>query len=137
LFNNGAFLLKILLENSRGSILLETLVSIVILGVIVVGSFYSYSFVYQRIQSQRQQRIALSVLQGWMERTISSLDLMGPNALNDLREEFESQIDTFFISDNQNIEPYIHIGNREGMTTIDIEISLNGLPISLYTEIDL
>lgn len=67
------------LKHSCGSILLETLISIVILGLIAIGSFYSYGFVYQRINFQRQQRLALGVLQGWMEETISSLLDPDPN----------------------------------------------------------
>lgn len=80
--------------------MLETLISIVILGLIAVGSFYSYSFVYQRIFSQRQQRFALGVLQGWMEYTISFLlDPNDPLDTNDisrsLNEKEQILVDRF------------------------------------------
>jgi hypothetical protein len=114
-------------EYSVGSILLETLISILILGLIATGSFYSYGFVYQRIHSQRQQRFALSMLQGWMEDTISSLldpdelleltklkDQKNDNAIKkylrekerDFREKFKAEISTL-IDPNDNINPEI------------------------------
>lgn len=127
--------MNILPEHFRGSILLETLIAIVILGLIVTGSLYSYSFVYQTIRSQRQQKIALSMLQGWMERAISSFHESGFIDKERLIEEFESQIEDFFISDTQNIEAYIDTNNKNGMTTLKIGINLDGLPISLYTEL--
>lgn len=125
-----------ILKQFHGSILLEALISIVILGLIVTGSFFSYGFVYQRIRSQRRQRQALSLLQGWMEEAIASTYLNAPNAEDIFRNEFESQIEDFYEFDFQNIDPDIDIDNRNGMTTIEIQISLNGLPISLYTELE-
>lgn len=81
---NSHFLKKFKRQN--GSILLETLISIVILGLIVIGSFYSYSLVHQRIRFQRQYRIVLGLLQGWMERAISSV--LDSNYLKDLDPDF-------------------------------------------------
>ena len=65
----------------KGSILIETLISIILLGLIVIGSFYSYSLVHQRILTQRQHRVALGVLQGWMEKTTSHIisNYLDPN----------------------------------------------------------
>ena len=114
-------------EYSVGSILLETLISIVILGLIATGSFYSYSFVYQRIHSQRQQRLALGVLQGWMEETISSLlnESLNPAILRDINSKriieqyyitkFKAERSTM-IDPNNNINP--------GIALIDPNISL-------------
>ncbi len=120
-----------MLKHFHGSILLETLITIVILGLIVTGSFYSYSFVYQRIHFQHQQKIALSVLQGLMEQAM----IQGPNAENNLREEFESQRENLFKHGNQTFDS--DFGRRGDMTTINLTISLDGFPITLYTEINL
>lgn len=100
--------MNILLQHFRGSILLETLISIVILGVIVIGSFFSYSYVYQRIYSQRQQRLALGVLQGWMEEAISSiLDPNDPldfsNIPNSLNTSLNNKEDSLIVEFNNKI----------------------------------
>lgn len=126
--------------------MIETLISIVLLGLIVVGSFYSYSFVHQRILTQRQQRIALGVLQGWMEKTSSYLitheatdDLTDSNVLADIensfRQEFIDDVSTLF-TPGISIDPNIALkSNGNDLIEIRIWATLNGLPISLYTEL--
>ena len=131
----------------NGSILIETLISIVLLGLIVVGSIYSYSLVHQRILSQRQQRVALGVLQGWMEQTSSHLfSYPDPNALmkqpvldgiknHFILDVFNDDIANMFVP-GTNIVPGIEI-HPNGKNIIDIRIwvTINGLPVTLYTQL--
>lgn len=139
-----------ILKHSSGSILLETLISIVLLGLIVIGSFYSYSIFQKRILAQRQQRIVLGILQGWMEQTMSSLmdsnNPLDPNVLinpidkakkeNEFMEQFKTEIPSIF-DPNTDIDPNIVLDlNNDKMITIRIRVTLNDLPITLYTEIN-
>ena len=141
-----------ILKQSSGSILLETLISIVLLALIVIGSFYSYSIFQKRILAQRQQRIALSMVQGWMEQAM--LSLMDPNSQcdpnnpndtakkeNELWEQFKTEMKQFNTKNFSGLDPDTDIdrpklGLNDNMITIGIGITLNDLPINLYTEIN-
>ncbi|MGA1790714.1 MAG: hypothetical protein ACMUIM_04455 [bacterium] len=126
--------------------MLETLISILLLGLIVVGSFYSYSFVHQRILSQRQQRIVLGVMQGWMEKTSSYIlsneatdDLTDPNVQigieNSFRQQFRDDVSTLF-TPGISIDPNIDLNSIDNdLIEIRIWATLNGMPIYLYTEL--
>ena len=134
------------LKKKKGSILLETLISIVLLGLIVVGSFYSYSFVHQRILAQRQQRIVLGVMQGWMEEISSYLISNGatdnfadPNVQagveNRFRQQFRDDASVLF-TPGITIDPNIDLVSIDNdLIEIRIWATLNGMPINLYTEL--
>jgi len=134
-----------ILKVHYGSILLETLISIVLLGLIVVGSFYSYSFVHQRILAQRQQRIVLGVMQGWMEEISSYIISNGatdnfsdPNVQigleNRFRQKFTKDVSVLF-TPGIIIIPDIIIDPDNDLIEITIKATLNGMPINLYTEL--
>ncbi|MGA1841344.1 MAG: hypothetical protein ACMUIU_12025 [bacterium] len=131
-----------MLKHFHGSILLEALISIIILGLIVIGSFYSYSFVYQRIRSQRDQREALGRIQGWMELT--RLYVSDPNNSSNLNNSANTNIAAILLQhfapdiDTNIFDPSevdIRVDTNNSMVIIRSSINLDGLPLPLYTEI--
>jgi len=124
------------------------MISILLLGIIVIGSFYSYSFVHHRILAQREQRNALGVLQGWMEDTTSYIqNNVDPNTLINqetlsnfedvLRHQFIMEVPSIFARDI-TVVPNINLIsdlNDNKMIQIYLQATLDGLPISLYSEV--
>jgi len=139
---------KVLANKPYGSILIEIMISILLLGIIVIGSFYSYSFVHHRILAQREQRNALGVLQGWMEDTTSYIqNNVDPNTLINqetlsnfedvLRHQFIMEVPSIFARDI-TVVPNINLIsdlNDNKMIQIYLQATLDGLPISLYSEV--
>lgn len=137
-------------ELLSGFILLEVIISIFLFGFIILGSFYSYSFVHQRLQRQHQHRIALSQLQGLMEQTRSYLIkiasdpgrgpefLMDPVSLKQIEEKLydgNSMSGIFDAGPNIIIDMNLTTSENKKFINIELSATLNNLPIRLYTQI--
>ncbi|MGA1844803.1 MAG: hypothetical protein ACMUIS_09620 [bacterium] len=124
------------------------MISILLLGIIVIGSFYSYSLVHHRILAQREQRNALGVLQGWMEETTSFLlNYADPNDLtnsqtqssieNVLRQQFVLDIPNAFAR-GITVVPDIDLSSDPSdsrMIRVRLRVTIDGLPTALYSEV--
>jgi hypothetical protein len=135
------------ISQTKGSILLETLIAIILLGLIVFGSFYSYSIVFERIKTKRTDRIILGLLQGWMEYTLSYLTKHhqicdNSNELlqvtDDLQKEFRQQVigekefSRIFTSGGYDY-PNIGLECSDRIIRIEIWVPQNGSNIKLIT----